>query len=138
MAPVYRTEPVSAVAQPHFLNTVALGSTRESPEVLLEFALEVERRLGRERGAHPDRAERDTPRTIDLDLLFVGAELRSGPRLTLPHPRLRERRFVLAPLADLDPELVLPPDGATVSSLLAALPPSPTVERLGSLRELST
>lgn len=132
MAPLYRTEPVSTVAQPQFLNTVALGSTAESPETLLEVALEVERRLGRVRGA---LSPRDAPRTIDLDLLFVGDERRDEPRLTLPHPRLRARRFVLAPLADLAPDLALPPDGATVSALLAALPPTPAVARLGPLRE---
>lgn len=132
VAPLYRTEPVSTVAQPHFLNTVALGSTEESPETLLGFVLELERRLGRERGA------RDAPRTIDIDLLFVGNEVRADPRLTLPHPRLRGRRFVLAPLADLAPGLTLPPDGATVSTLLAALPLRPGVERLGTLEELAS
>jgi len=74
---------------------------------------------------------RDAPRTIDLDLLVVGAELRSGPGLVLPHPRLRERRFALAPLAELAPDLALPPDGATVATLLARLPERPWVERIG-------
>ena len=117
--------------QPHYLNTVALGSSSASPEDLLALALAVERGLGRERDP---RGARDEPRAIDVDLLFVGDELRDGPALVLPHPRLRGRRFVLAPLADLAPDLALPPDGARVSELLAALPPTPTVERLGTDR----
>jgi 2-amino-4-hydroxy-6-hydroxymethyldihydropteridine diphosphokinase len=103
---------------------VALGATAEAPEALLDFALDLEAALGRERSAP------EAPRTIDLDLLFVGDEVRSGPRLQLPHPRLRNRRFVLAPLADLAPELSLPPDGATPRQLLAGLPERPWVRRL--------
>jgi len=78
---------------------------------------------------------RDAPRTLDIDLLLVGAELRSGPGLVLPHPRLRERRFALAPLAELAPALALPPDGATVAALLARLPERPWVERVGPFPE---
>jgi len=124
VAPLYRTEPISPIPQPHYLNTVALGASAEPPEALLAFALELERRHGRAREA------RDAPRPLDVDLLFVGDERRDGPELVLPHPRLRQRRFVLQPLADLDPDLELPPDGATVGALLAALPDSPRVERL--------
>ena len=104
---------------------MALGSGVVSPELLLELALDIERALGRRRGV------RDAPRTIDIDLLLVGGERRSRPGLELPHPRLRERRFVLAPLAELGPDLALPPDGATVGALLARLPERPWVERLG-------
>jgi 2-amino-4-hydroxy-6-hydroxymethyldihydropteridine diphosphokinase len=136
VAPFYRTEPVSPIAQPDYVNTVALGASAEPPEALLAFALELERRFGRERpvarsaGGAVRPGSRDAPRTLDVDLLFVGDERRAGPELELPHPRLRQRRFVLQPLADLDPDLALPPDGATVGSLLAALPGSPRVERL--------
>ena len=97
-------------------------------ETLLEAALAIERELGRDRGAD---SARDAPRTIDVDLLFAGDERHSTARLTLPHPRLRERRFVLAPLADLVPGLVLAPTGATVAQLLASLPPRPAAERIG-------
>ena len=124
VAPLYRTEPVSPIAQPDFLNTVVLGATRAAPEELLAFARELEARLGR------TPRQRDAPREIDIDLLFVGDLVRASPRFTLPHPRLRERRFVLAPLADLAPDLPLPPDGETVASLLARLPGGPRVERL--------
>ena len=104
---------------------MALGFGRQSPEQLLDLALAIERALGRRRG------ERDGPRTIDIDLLLVGSERRTGPPLELPHPRLRERRFVLAPLAELAPDLALPPDGASAAELLARLPHRPWVERLG-------
>lgn len=124
MAPLYRTEAVTEDPQEPYLNTVALGATRRTPEELLAAALEIESDLGR------SRAERGAPRTIDLDLLFVGREHRAGGTLVLPHPRLRERRFVLAPLADLAPDLALPPDGRSVRELLAALPARPWVERL--------
>lgn len=101
-----------------------LGATAEAPERLIAFALELERRLGRA------ARDRDAPREIDVDLLFLGELERDSPRLVLPHPRLRRRRFVLAPLADLAPDLPLPPDGATPAELLARLPARPRVERL--------
>lgn len=116
--------------QPDFLNTVALGSTREAPEALLASVLAVEVALGRVRDGR-----RDAPRTIDIDLLFVGDEVRRTAGLALPHPRLRERRFVLAPLADVAPDLPLPPDGATARTLLGRLPDLPWVRRLAGGRE---
>lgn len=125
VASLYRTEPVSTLPQPDFLNSAALGHGRESPEALLALAAAIERRLGRRRG------QRDGPREIDLDLLLVGGEIRSGGGLELPHPRMRERRFVLAPLAEIAPDLPLPPDGETPARLLARLPARPWVERLG-------
>jgi len=125
VAPFYRTEAVSDRPEDPYLNTVALGATRATPEALLAAAHEIEAALGR-------RRERPGgPRPIDLDLLFVEGESRSGAAIELPHPRLRERRFVLAPLADLAPDLALPPDGSTVRDLLAALPERPWAVRLG-------
>jgi len=114
------------VPQPAYLNTVALGHGAFAPENLLAGALEVEAELGRR------RAGRGEPRTIDVDLLLVGDLVWSTTVLTLPHPRMRERRFVLAPLADLAPDLPLPPDGATPRRLLAGLPERPWAVRLGS------
>jgi 2-amino-4-hydroxy-6-hydroxymethyldihydropteridine diphosphokinase len=129
-APLYVTEPVSPIPQPEFLNTVVCGRTRESPEQLHAFARQLERDLGRQ------PRPRDAPREIDIDLLYVGELLRTGGGLELPHPRLRERRFVLAPLCDIAGEQALPPDGASAAELLARLPPGPWVERIteGALR----
>ena len=87
-----------------------------SPRELLDRLLAVERALGRERGTGP----RWGPRTIDLDLLLYGERVVDEPGLTVPHPRLHERRFALQPLADLDAGLVVPGRG-TVAELLAAL-----------------
>ena len=107
------TEPVGYRDQPPFLNGVVAVETALPPRALLDRLLAVERALGRER-----RGPRFGPRTIDLDLLLYGAETVEEPGLTVPHPRLAERRFVLEPLVELDPELVLP-DGRAVRELLA-------------------
>jgi 7,8-dihydro-6-hydroxymethylpterin-pyrophosphokinase len=103
---------------------VALATTPLAARELLALAREVERALGRR------HRERNAAREIDVDLLFAGGERLVDEELELPHPRLRERRFVLAPLADLAPDLPLPPDGATVSALLARLPERPWARRL--------
>lgn len=108
------TAPVGVVDQPPFLNGVARLETELSPHELLETLLSVEQGLGRE------RLERWGPRTIDLDLLLYGNEVVDEPGLTVPHPRLHERRFVLEPLAELDPELVVPGRGR-VAELLSKL-----------------
>ena len=108
------TEPVGVVDQPRFLNGAAALETELHARELLDALLEIERGLGRE------RHERWGPRTIDLDLLLYGGELIDEPGLTVPHPRLHERRFALEPLLDLDPELSIPGRGR-VSELLAGL-----------------
>jgi 2-amino-4-hydroxy-6-hydroxymethyldihydropteridine diphosphokinase len=108
------TEPVGVVDQPPFLNGAAALETELSARELLHALLEAERSLGRE------RRERWGPRTIDLDLLLYGDATIDEPGLTVPHPRLHERRFALEPLLDLDPELVVPGRGR-VSDLLAGL-----------------
>ena len=108
------TEPVGVTDQPAFLNGAAALETELSARELLETLLEIERRLGRE------RRERWGPRTIDLDLLLYGAESVDEPGLTVPHAHLHERRFALEPLAELDPELVVPGRGR-VRDLLAEL-----------------
>jgi 2-amino-4-hydroxy-6-hydroxymethyldihydropteridine diphosphokinase len=101
VSPVYETEPVGGPAgQGAYLNAVVELATDAEPEALLAAA------QGAERAARRVRAERWGPRTLDVDLLLVGDERRHGPELTLPHPRLYERGFVLVPLADLAPELV--------------------------------
>ena len=108
------TDPVGYEDQPRFLNGVAELDTELPPSELLGRLLEIERRLGRVRGS------RFGPRTIDLDLLLVDGVILDEPGLTLPHPRLQERRFVLEPLAELDPALEIPGRGP-VQALLAGL-----------------
>jgi 2-amino-4-hydroxy-6-hydroxymethyldihydropteridine diphosphokinase len=124
VAPLYRTAPLSPVAQPDYLNTVVLLRSALAPRALLACAQELEQQAGRA------RAERWGPRTLDVDLLFCGDRTVDEPDLTLPHPRLRERAFVLAPLAALVPELPLSPDGRTPRALLAALGEAQRVERV--------
>ena len=111
---IRETEPIGVVEQPRFLNAAARISTELPPRALLDVLLEVERTLGRQ------RRERWGPRTIDLDLLLYGDATVAEDGLTVPHPRLHERRFVLEPLAELDPLLVVPGHGR-VSELLARL-----------------
>ncbi len=108
------TDPVGYPDQPRFLNGAVALETRLTARGLLDRLLEIERRLGRERR----REERFGPRTIDLDLLLFGSETVDEPGLTVPHPRLAERRFALEPLHELDPELALP-DGRRVEDLIA-------------------
>jgi 2-amino-4-hydroxy-6-hydroxymethyldihydropteridine diphosphokinase len=110
------TEPVGVTDQPGFLNGALALDTTLTPRELLDVLLGVERELGRVRVD----GERWGPRTIDLDLLLYGDEEVDEPGLTLPHPRLHERRFALEPLAELEPGLEIPGRG-TVSALLQSL-----------------
>lgn len=109
------TEPVGYTAQPPFLNAAAEVETALSPRELVERLLAIERSLGRTR-----EGPRFGPRTIDLDLLVHGDEIVDEPGVTVPHPRLHERRFALEPLAELAPALVVPGRG-TVEDLLSRL-----------------
>ena len=108
------TDPVGLLDQPRFLNGAAAIETDLPPRELLARLLATERSLGRTRDV------RNGPRTIDLDLLLAGGVTLDEPGLTLPHPRLHERAFVLEPLAELDPQLVVPGRGP-VAALLAGL-----------------
>jgi len=123
---IYETEPVDYLDQPDFLNmAVAISAPLTEPFSLLRICLDVEARLGRQR-LTPKGA-----RTIDIDLLlFDGAVIegvRDGVALTLPHPRLHLRRFALAPLAEIAPELRHPVLGKTIRRLLDDLNDSPSV-----------
>jgi 2-amino-4-hydroxy-6-hydroxymethyldihydropteridine diphosphokinase len=109
------TDPVGYLDQPRFLNGAVALETELGPRELLERLFRIERELGRERGEGP----RFGPRPIDLDLLLYGEEVVEEPGLSVPHPRLAERRFALEPLHELDPDLRLP-DGRRVEELLAA------------------
>jgi 2-amino-4-hydroxy-6-hydroxymethyldihydropteridine diphosphokinase len=115
LSPIVETEPWGYEDQPRFLNAVAEVETELAPRALLDRLLEVERRLGRVR-----TGPRYGPRTIDLDLLLYGDERLDEDGLTVPHPRLHERLFVLEPLAALVPERRIPGNG-TVSEALAGL-----------------
>jgi 2-amino-4-hydroxy-6-hydroxymethyldihydropteridine diphosphokinase len=113
---VYRTAPVGGVAQPDFLNAVARLATSAGPDALLDRLAAIERDFGR------TRTVRFGPRTLDLDLIAYGGVSRTDdPRLILPHPRAHEREFVLRPLCDVEPGLVLA--GRTAAELLAELEP---------------
>ena len=109
------TDPVGFEDQPRFLNAAAALETELGPRALLDLLLSVERELGRTR-----EGPRFGPRTIDLDLLLYEDEIVDAPGLTVPHPRLHERRFALEPLAELDPALAVPEKGS-VQALLAAV-----------------
>jgi 2-amino-4-hydroxy-6-hydroxymethyldihydropteridine diphosphokinase len=118
VASLYRTAPIGAggtVAQPDYLNTAALAHTDMEPEAILALAKALEWEAGRRRG------ERFGPRPLDVDLLLWGDRVSKAPELTLPHPRLAERRFMLEPLAEIAPGLPVPPEGTTVAELLARL-----------------
>ena len=119
LSPVIETEPWGYADQPRFLNAVAEIETDLAPRALLDRLLEVERELGRER-----TGPRYGPRTIDLDLLLYGDERVDEPGLQVPHPRLHERAFALAPLAALVPERKIPGNG-TVQEALAGLQSDP-------------
>jgi 2-amino-4-hydroxy-6-hydroxymethyldihydropteridine diphosphokinase len=112
---IRETEPVELLDQPPFLNAAAAVDTELAPRALLDLLLTVERELGRTRVG-----PRFGPRTIDLDLLLYGDEILEEAGLTVPHPRLHERVFALEPLAELDPDLVVPGRGP-VQALLAGL-----------------
>ena len=118
-APLYRTAPIGPPGQPDYLNTVLEIRTDLRPEPLLDRLKALEQNLGRTPGV------RWGPRLIDLDLLLYGTEQIDLPRLRVPHAELHRRRFVLAPLADLAPEVQVPGLGRSVRELLIALGDDP-------------
>lgn len=113
----YETEPVGYVDQPRFLNGALVMESGLEPLELMRGLLEIERAMGRERVG----AVAKGPRVIDLDLLLYGDRVVSTAELTLPHPEMQERRFVLEPLAEIAPEIVHPVLGVTVGEMLAGL-----------------
>ena len=118
----YKSAPLGYVEQADFLNAVAMLDTTLPAEQLLENLRKIEQQQGRER-PFPN-----APRTLDLDLLLYGSSVLDSPRLTLPHPRMHERAFVLRPLLELDPEISVPGKGKA-SALLSACGPQ-KIERI--------
>jgi len=119
---IYDTEPVGDAAQPRFLNLVCQVYTRLAPPALLALAKGIESKLGR-------TGKTGAPRPIDIDILFYGDQVIETSELTIPHPRLADRAFVLVPLSEIAPDLKYPVDGKTVTELLGQ-----ATERQGVLK----
>jgi 2-amino-4-hydroxy-6-hydroxymethyldihydropteridine diphosphokinase len=118
---IYETEPVDVRNQPYFLNLVAEIETSRMPMQLLAYTQRIERELGRVRTVPKG------PRTLDIDILFHGSSVIRSAKLEIPHPRLQDRRFVLAPLAELAPDFRHPVTGRSVREMLQGLPGSEQV-----------
>lgn len=108
----YETDPVGYEEQPAFLNIAVKGQTALTPEELLRLTQRIEHELGRTREVHWG------PRVIDIDILLYNSIRMDGKDLVLPHPRMMERAFVLVPLAEIEPDLILPEEGHSVKECL--------------------
>ena len=117
ISPVYETDPVGGPAQPDYLNAVLIAETGLRPRDLLAATQRIEAGFGRIRA---EASERFGPRTLDIDIISYAGQISTDPVLTLPHPRVHERAFVLAPWHDIEAQAELPGRG-TVSHLLAGL-----------------
>lgn len=120
----YDTEPVGLTAQPWFLNCALKLDTEKMPRQLITAILNLEQEMGRQ------RKQKNGPRIIDIDILLFGTSVIETAGLTVPHPRMHERRFVLDPLAEIAPDVRHPVFKRTIRELRDALPPGQTVRRL--------
>jgi 2-amino-4-hydroxy-6-hydroxymethyldihydropteridine diphosphokinase len=127
LSSVYETEPMYVKQQPLFLNAVLSASTKLTPIQLLHFIKDIESALGRQ------PSYRNAPRLIDIDILFYGDRVIDTSKLTIPHPRITERAFVLVPLAEIAPELFHPATHKKVKDLLAKVEGKDGVKRIGRL-----
>lgn len=119
----YETEPVEFTDQAWFLNCAVALETADTPERLMSAILQIEQKMGRQ------RIQRKGPRTIDIDILFFGDTVLDTPALTVPHPALHQRRFVLQPLAEIAPTVRHPILKKAIQELLDALPAGQTVRK---------
>lgn len=124
---VYETEPVEFTDQPMFLNCALALETAASPDQLMLHLLEIEKAMGRQ------RTQKKGPRVIDLDILLFADQVVNTPEVTIPHPAMHQRRFVLEPLAEIAPETKHPVLKKTARELLKDLPPGQSVKRLGKI-----
>lgn len=120
----YETEPVEVTDQAWFLNCAVALQSPESPAQLMADILRIEKAMGRQ------RVQKKGPRTIDIDILLAGDTIMYAPDLTIPHPAMAERRFVLEPLAEIAPQARHPVLKKTVRELLDGLPAGQTVRKL--------
>jgi 2-amino-4-hydroxy-6-hydroxymethyldihydropteridine diphosphokinase len=120
---LYETEPVEFTAQPWFLNCAIELDTEQTAQQLIEAILEIERQMGR------TRTQKKGPRSIDIDILLFGNSTIDTKGLSIPHPGLQERRFVLEPLAEIAPGVRHPALKKTIQELRDALPPGQVVRK---------
>jgi 2-amino-4-hydroxy-6-hydroxymethyldihydropteridine diphosphokinase len=124
---LYETEPVEFTNQPWFLNCAVAVETEQMPKQFMAAVLKIEREMGRR------RTQEKGPRTIDIDILLFGNATVDLPELTIPHPAMHERRFVLQPLNEIAPDLKHPVLKKTIRSLRDDLPPGQAVNKLGEV-----
>ncbi len=126
---VYETEPVGGPEQPDYLNVVLVGSTGYPPRTLLQIVQDIEYKLGRTRSIPWG------PRTIDIDIILLAKEVVREPDLIIPHPELKNRRFVLVPLQETAPQITIPPENESPGQILDRCPDRNQISRVLSPKQ---